>query len=119
MSNLFITFAYVTYLYHFFQDNCPVHTSRIIRRWFAEQRDIDLLEWPSKGCDLNPIENCWGNIVQSWVPGQERTSQQILQHTMDEWELFRKHPHIVYNTVSSVPQRLQEVIANNGGWTGY
>lgn len=68
---------------------------------------------------MNPIENCWGNIVQSWNPGQERTSRELLNHTKEEWERFRRKPEVVYNTVASVPNRLQEVIEKQGGWTGY
>lgn len=108
------------YTMFFFQlDNCPVHTARIVQRWFAEQRDIDLLEWPSKGCDMNPIENCWGNIVNSWIPGEERSSRQLLQHTKVEWERFRRRQEVIYDTVASMRDRLQKVIANGGGWNGY
>ena len=41
----------------FMQDNCPIHKARVVNRWFQEQRDIELLDWPSRSCDLNPIEN--------------------------------------------------------------
>lgn len=102
-----------------FQDNCSIHTAHIVRRWFADQQNIELLEWPSKGCDMNPIENCWGLIVNAWEQGQERTRRQLVEHAMQEWELFRRHPHIVQNIVASMPNRLQDVIASEGGWTKY
>lgn len=104
------------------QDNSPIHTARVVRTWFEEQRGVELLEWPSRGCDLNPIENVWGNIVNSWKvaePGQERTARQLLDHTRDEWEMFRRNHHIIENLVASVPHRLQEVIIKDGGWTHY
>lgn len=63
------------------QENCPVHTARIIKRWFEDQRHVDLIEWPSKGCNLNPIENIWANIVNSWTPQHERMSNQLMYHT--------------------------------------
>lgn len=101
------------------QDNCSIHTARIVRTWFEEQADIELLHWPSKSCDLNPIENVWGNIVNTWEEGQERTRERLLQHTMAEWEMFRRNQQSIYNHVASMQSRLQNVIANNGGWTKY
>ena len=91
----------------------------MIRRWFEEQRDIELLEWPSKSPDLNPIENVWGNIVNMWEAGRERNSEQLFQHTRSEWERCRRIPNVIYNTIASMPQRLQDVIDNGGGWTSY
>lgn len=101
----------------FMQDNCPIHTARIVRRWFQDQRNMEVLDWPSKACDLNPIENLWANIVNDWEPAQERTSQLLLEHVTREWEMFRRKPEIVYNHCASVPERLQDVIEKNGGWT--
>ena len=103
----------------FMQDNCPVHTGRAVKRWFEQQRHIELLDWPSNSCDLNPIENIWANIVNVWEPAQERTSQQLMTHMVNEWEVLRRKLQLVYNHVASIPQRLQSVIDNNGGWTRY
>ena len=59
------------------QDNSPIHTARIVQRWFQEQQHVELLDWPSKACDLNPIENIWANIVNVWKPALERTSPEL------------------------------------------
>ena len=92
----------------------------IVRRWFDEQHhQIDLLEWPSKGCDLNPIESVWGFLVNAWEPEEERTRQQLLQHALREWNILQGKPHIIENLVKSMPSRLQEVIEKGGGWTHY
>ncbi|KAK4319869.1 hypothetical protein Pmani_009215 [Petrolisthes manimaculis] len=42
------------------QDWSPIHTSRAVRQWFSNRPDVELIDWPPKGCDLNAIENLWG-----------------------------------------------------------
>ena len=45
------------------QDRSPIYMARIVKECFAGQDDLVLLEWPSKGCDLNPIEHVWAYMV--------------------------------------------------------
>jgi hypothetical protein len=42
------------------QDKSPIHGANIIKNCFANNPDIELLPWPAKGADMNPIENEWG-----------------------------------------------------------
>lgn len=103
----------------FVQDRCPIHTARIVSEWFRAQGDLQLLDWPSKGADMNPIENLWGNIVNCWEPENERTRAELQAHTHAEWELMRNKPRLVRDLVSSMPNRLREVMEKEGGWTYY
>ena len=103
----------------FVHDNCPIHRAGIINRWFEDHPTLELLNWPSKGCDMNPIENVWANMVNSWEPQQERTRENLVNHTKLQWEMFRNNPELVYNIVSNMSERLQAVIDKEGGWSGY
>ena len=103
----------------FVHDRCPVHTARAVREWFTGQDHLQLLEWPSKGCDCNPIENIWANMVNTWETEQERTAETLMAHVNRVWEGYRNRPHLVRNIVSSMPERLREVIEKQGGWTHY
>lgn len=104
------------FVFFFFQDKSLVHTGRIIRQWLQEQRDVELLNWPNKGCDLNPIEDIWANMNNVRPVEQEQASLHLLEQIMAKWEHFRRNPDIIYNYVASVPNRLKKVITNNGGW---
>ena len=103
----------------FMQDNCSIHTANIMKCWFQEQPSVELLPWSSKSCDLNPIENVWGNIVQAWEPEMERNSENLYEHATREWERMRRRPDVIHKHVASVPRRLQDVIQKEGGWTRY
>lgn len=48
----------------FIQDLSPIHTARVVQAWFRQHPEIELLPWPPKGADMNPIENVWGDIVK-------------------------------------------------------
>ena len=48
--------------YIFQQDNAPCHTSRYTKNWFHEN-DVEILEWPARSPDLNPIENLWNTMA--------------------------------------------------------
>lgn len=46
----------------FQEDRSPIHTSRLVREW--EENNLEELrgtqiDWPSKGADMNLIENVW------------------------------------------------------------
>ena len=40
----------------FQQDNAAIHTSKLMKDWF-KARNIEVLDWPTKSPNLNPIEN--------------------------------------------------------------
>ena len=103
----------------FVQDRCPVHTARLVQDWFARQDQLKLLEWPSRGCDCNPIEHLWATIANSWNQEGERNPDELLDHINREWEALRARPQLANNLVQSMPRRLQEVIEKEGGWTRY
>ena len=43
----------------FQQDNEAIQTSKLMKDGF-KTKNIEVLVWPNKSPDLNPIENLWG-----------------------------------------------------------
>ncbi len=41
----------------FIHDNSPIHKAIIIREWLQNHPEIQVIPWPRKGADMNPIEN--------------------------------------------------------------
>jgi hypothetical protein len=42
---------------NFQQDQSPVHNSQFLQEWLEDQNEVEFLDWPTCGADLNPIKN--------------------------------------------------------------
>lgn len=97
-------------------DNDPKHTSKVEKRFFNEN-NIETLEWPAQGPDLNPIEHLWTTIDDK-IPMESRTNiHTFWNKNQAEWIAIPKN--ISKNLTSSMPKRLRDVIINIGGATKY
>lgn len=48
-------------------DRSPIHTtSNVVREWLTQHPEVHPLDWPPKGCDINPIENMWATMSREW-----------------------------------------------------
>ena len=107
----------------FIQDLSPIHTSRAVKAWFQEHPGIQLLPWPPKGADLNPIENVWGQMVCEMNDSNEaRTvanADELFTLVNRFWEEYRPNQRKWHNLAFSMQTRLTMCILNDGYWTKY
>ena len=53
--------------------SAPCHKAKIVTKFF-EENQIELLAWPGKALDLNPIENLWA-IVKKRLTNRDCTTK--------------------------------------------
>lgn len=70
--------------WQFQQDNAPCHASRSSMKWFGD-KNIDVLPWPSRSPDLNPIENIWGYLSRQIYANNKQysTVAELKQEVID------------------------------------
>lgn len=102
----------------FQQDNASIHVSKQSKAWFDE-KNIPLLDWPACSPDCNPIENLWG-ILAGMVYANGRQFDSISSLKTVVQECWAKIDMATLQKLSdSMPNRIFEVIRNDGGHTKY
>lgn len=99
-------------------DNARPHTARIVHD-YLEEVGIELMQWPARSPDLNPIEHAWDEL-QRCVKGRNPppiTLPELIQALVEEWEGIPQHR--LRNLVYSMPNRLEAVRRARGGNTKY
>ncbi|KAB5587849.1 hypothetical protein CTheo_8709 [Ceratobasidium theobromae] len=84
-----------------------------------ENHGIDSLPWPASSPDMNIIENLWDHLdhqVHSRNPPPKNRNQ-LWQFLQEEWEKIDQN-YIAW-LYESIPTRVQTLVENKGGNTGY
>lgn len=110
----------------FMQDNAPIHTARIIKKFF-EENGISTIDWPPYSPDLNPIEHAWAKLkemIYRLDPDIENSQGSIgdLKDRFNElieraWEALGQE--YFDKLIESMPRRIQAVIEAKGWYTKY
>ena len=102
----------------FQQDNARPHTARLTQD-FLRQEGINVLPWPSKSPDLNPIEHLWDELGCR-VRGRQNVPQTVRQLEIalqQEWNNIPRRT--VRRLCTSMGSRLRACSQSSGGHTRY
>jgi transposase len=104
--------------YTFQEDNAPIHTAKIAKKWKSDN-NIKSLPWPAQSPDLNPIENLWDELER-----QVRNHKPLPKNPNNLWEILQEEwlkldINKYKNLVDSMPRRIEAVIINKGNPTKY
>ena len=102
--------------YIFQQDNAPCHTSRLIKAYFA-QESINVMPWPARSPDLNPIENLWVWIDKKLQENPIKNLEELRQATNEAW--LNVPTDLCQKLIESMPKRLNACIKARGGHINY
>jgi hypothetical protein len=102
--------------WYFLQDNAKVHTAPAPRLLF-HTKCWQILDFPTYSPDLNPIENLWFVLKEEVETLNPETAEELEAAMKVVWEGMSTE--CLTKLAHSMPERLAEVIANNGHKTHY
>ena len=101
----------------FQHDNSPVHTAQVVSDLFQD-KNIRVLDWPSKSPDLNIIENVWG-LMKYELRSQVFEDLDLLWSEVARiWENSITE-NFIKSLYESIPRRIRAVIQSSGHHTKY
>jgi hypothetical protein len=102
----------------FQQDNARPHSSASTKTWL-KTKDITVLDWPAKSCDINPMENLWGILVRSvYANGRSfNTCADLKAQIERSWEEIPTET--LRTLVNSMPNRIHDIISGQGERINY
>ena len=92
------------------QDNDPKRTSGVAKE-FIKNNVPELLEWPEKSPELNPIENYW-NVIKRRAEKRKPANIDEMEQFMKE-EIEKTDSNFLINFVNSIKDRYLAVISSN------
>ena len=98
------------------QDGATSHTAKTVKAYFAEN-DIDVMPWPARSPDLNPIENIWSYIDKKMSNYQITSLEHLRECLHEEW--LKVPVSMCENLINSMKRRVRACHDAKGGHFKY
>ena len=107
---------------HLQQDHSSIHDSRVVQERLPRHADIELLDWPPRAPDMNPIENMWSEVKrtmqETWLVLPPRNSE-LWALVSNAWDEVASSTHYIRSLIESMTQRMKSVVEAEGFWTSF
>jgi transposase len=99
-------------------DNASIHRSKETKELFAEH-DVEVMEWPARSPDLNPIENVWSamSTIMYSNSRQYATKEDLKTAILAVWDEISQSS--IDTFIDTMPKRCIECIKLRGNKTHY
>lgn len=102
----------------FMQDGATPHTANITRN-LLQQEAIDVMDWPSRSPDMNPIEHVW-DCIKRQLNSPNNNIRNLPELRAEIHRLWDDIPQAqIRRLIHSCRRRVAAVIASRGDYTRY
>ena len=102
----------------YIQNNAPPHAARDMAV-FLDQQDVDVMDWPARSPDMNPIDHVWDQM-SVWIRDKDDPSSTIAELNNAVRQAWAAVRAVTARTlVESIPRRVRALLAARGGHTRY
>jgi len=118
-----VRILYLEGIIHLQQDHSFIHDSRVVQEWLSRQAEVELLDWPPRGPDMNPIENMWSEVKrtmqETWPVLPPRNSDELWALVSDAWDEVASSTCYIRSLTESMTGQMKSVVEAEGFWTSY
>jgi len=108
---------------HFQQDHSSIQDSRVVQEWLSLQADVELIDWPPRAPNMNPIENMCTEVKrtlqETWPVLPPRNNDELWTLVSDAWDEVASSQRYVRSLIESMTRRMKSVVDAKGFWTSY
>lgn len=97
--------------WQFQQDGAKPHTANLVMD-LLDDYDIEVLDWPARSPDLNPMENIWSFLKSQVYKRNPKTVDDLEDFIFQEWDNL--DDQMVGAIAASFNRRLEQVIEREG-----
>ena len=96
----------------FQHDLAPWHISDTVRHKIDKMK-LNVLDWPSKSSDLNPIKMLWSILDEKLASRPIYSKSALINRLQEEWNSIDQELYI--KLVDSMPERIRKCLRAKGG----